>query len=248
MAVTDGVCLRTRDGAGEVVLGGLYCAFERKTFGKACRDGARKCAACTVGIFCVDALSGVGDEVFAVIEKVIGVHDVMSALDEDGFAPEGDKYFSRFSAVRLTRDGYAGEDLGFGDVRRDECRQGDELFFIKCDGIVLEQFVSAGGDHDRVDDERCASVISKEIRNRIHDGSYPEHACLDGVRCYVVVDGFELGFDQGDRRIHDHADPLRILRCQGADAAHAVGAEGGKGLQVCLDTGSAGGVGACDGE
>ena len=40
MAVTDGVCLRTRDGAGEVVLGDLYCAFERKTFGKACRDGA----------------------------------------------------------------------------------------------------------------------------------------------------------------------------------------------------------------
>lgn len=248
MAVTDGVCFRTRDGAGEVVLGGLYCAFKRKAFGEACRDGARKGAACTVGIFRVDALSGVGDEVFAVIEKVIGVHDVMSALDEDGFAAEGHKYFSRFSAVWLARDGYAGEDLGFGDVRRDECRQGDELFFIECDGIVLEQFVSAGGDHDRVDDERCASVISKEIRNRIHDGSCPEHACLDGVRCYVVVDGFELGFDQGDRSIHDHADPLRILRCQGADATHAVGAEGGKGLQVCLDTGSAGGVGACDGE
>ena len=40
MAVTDGVCFRARDGAGEVVLGGLYCAFERKTFGEACRDGA----------------------------------------------------------------------------------------------------------------------------------------------------------------------------------------------------------------
>ena len=40
MALTDGVCLRTRDGAGEVVLGGLYCAFEGKTLGKACRDGA----------------------------------------------------------------------------------------------------------------------------------------------------------------------------------------------------------------
>ena len=40
MAVTDGVCFRARDGAGEVVLGGLYCAFERKAFGKACRDGA----------------------------------------------------------------------------------------------------------------------------------------------------------------------------------------------------------------
>lgn len=248
MAVTDGVCLRTRDGASEVVLGGLYGAFERKTFGKACRDGARKCAACTVGIFRVDALSGVGDEVFAVIEKVIGVHDVMAALDEDGFAPEGHEYFGGFSAVLLARDGYAGEDLGFGDVRRDECRKGDELFFIECDGIVLEQFVSAGGDHDRVDDERCASVISKEIRNRIHDGSCPEHACLDGVRCYVVVDGFELGFDQGNRSIHDHADTLRILRCQGADATHAVGAEGGKGLQVCLNTGAAGGVGACDGE
>ena len=91
-------------------------------------------------------------------------------------------------------------------------------------------------------------MISKEIRNRIHDSSCPEHACLDGVRCYVVVDGFELGFDQGDRSIHDHADPLRILRCQGADAAHAVGAKSGKGLQVCLDTGSAGGVGARDGE
>lgn len=248
MAVTDGVCLRTRDGAGEVVLGGLYRAFERKTFGKARCDGARKGAACAVGIFRVDALSVVGDEVFAVIEKVIGVHDVMSALDEDGFAPEGHEHFGGFSAVRLARDGYAGEDLGFGDVRRDECRQGDELFFIKCDGIIFEQFVSAGGDHDGIDDERCASVISKEIRNRIHDGSCPEHACLDGVRCYVVVDGFELGFDQGDRSIHDHADPLRILRCQGADAAHTVGAEGGKGLQVCLDTGSAGGVGARDGE
>ena len=137
MAVTDGVCLRTRDGAGEVVLGGLYCAFERKAFGKACRDGARKGTTCTVGIFRIDALSGVGNEVFAVIEKVIGVHDVMPALDEDGFTPEGHKYFSRFSAVLLARDGYAGEDLGFGDVRRDECRQGDELFFIECDGIVL---------------------------------------------------------------------------------------------------------------
>ena len=114
MAVTDGVCLRTRDGAGEVVLGGLYRAFERKTFGKARCDGARKCAACAVGIFRIDALSGVGDEVFAVIEKVIGVHDVMAALYEDGFAPEGHEYFSRFSAVLLARDGYAGEDLGFG--------------------------------------------------------------------------------------------------------------------------------------
>lgn len=248
MAVSDGVCLRTRDGAGEVVLGGLYCAFERKTFGKACRDGARKGAACAVGIFRVDAPPGVGDEVFAIIEKVIGVQDVMAAFDKDGLAAKGHEYFGGFSAVHLARDGYAGEDLGFGDVRRDECRQGDELFFIECDGIIFEQFVSAGGDHDRVNDERCASVISKEIRNRIHDGSCPEHACLDGIRRNVVVDGFELGFDHGNRGIRDHADALRILRCQGADAAHAVGAEGGKGLQVCLDTGSAGGVGARDGE
>ena len=40
MAVSDGVCLRTRDGAGEVVLGSLDRAFERKAFGEACRDGA----------------------------------------------------------------------------------------------------------------------------------------------------------------------------------------------------------------
>ena len=201
-----------------------------------------------MGIFRIDALSGVGDEVFAVIEKVIGVHDVMSALDEDGFAPEDHEYFSRFSAVRLARDGYAGEDFGFGDVRRDERRQGDEFFFIERDGIVLEQFVSAGCDHDGIDDERRASVISKEIGHCIHDGSCPEHACLDGIGRNVVVDGFELGFDHGNRGIHDHADPLRILRCQGADAAHAVGAEGGEGLQVGLDTGTAGGVGARDGE
>ena len=51
MAASDGVCLRARDGAGEVVLGGLDRAFERKASGEACRDGARKGAACAVGIF-----------------------------------------------------------------------------------------------------------------------------------------------------------------------------------------------------
>lgn len=248
MAVSDGVCLRTRDGAGEVVLGCLYRTFERKAFGEACRDGARKGAACAVGIFRVDAPPGIGNEVLAVIEKVIGVHDVMSALDEDGFAAEGHEYFGGFSAVRLASDGHAGEDFGFGDVRRDECRQRDEFFFIERDGIVFEQRVSAGGDHDGIDDERGALMISKEIGNRIHDGSCPEHACLDGVRRNVVVDGFELGFDHGNRRIHDHADACRILRGQGAEAAHAVGAEGGEGLQVGLNTGAAGGVGARDGE
>ena len=248
MAVSDGVCLRTRDGAGEVVLGGLDRAFERKAFGEACRDGARKGAACAVGIFRVDAPPRVGDEVFAIIEKVIGIHDVMSALDEDGFAAEGHEYFGGFSAVGLARNGHAGEDFGFGDIRRDECRKGDEFFFIERDGIVFEQRVSAGGDHDGINDERRISVISKEIGHCIHDGSCPEHACLDGVRCYVVVNGFELGFDHGNRSIHDHADACRILRGQGADTAHAVGAEGGKGLQVGLNTGAAGGVGARDGE
>lgn len=77
-----------------------------------------------MGIFRIDALSGIGDEVFAVIEKVIGVHDVMAALDEDGFAAEGHEYLGCFSSVRLARDGYAGEDLGFGDVRRDERGKG----------------------------------------------------------------------------------------------------------------------------
>ena len=248
MTVADRVCFRTRDSAGEVVLGGLYRAVEWKSFGEACRDGARKGAACAVGIFRVDAPPGVGDEVFAVIEKIIGIHDVMAALDEDGFAAEGHEYFGGFSSVGFARDGHAGEDLGFGDVRRDECRQRDEFFFIERDGIVFEQLVSAGGDHDGIDDERRTSVISKEIGNGIHDGRCPEHACLHGIRRNVVVDGFELGFDHGNRGIHDHADAFRILRGQGADTAHTVGAEGGKGLQVGLDTGTAGGVGARDGE
>ena len=248
MAVTDGVCLRTRDGAGEVVLGSLDRAFERKAFGEACRDGARKGAACAVGIFRVDAPPGVGDEVFAIIEKVIGVQDVMAAFDKDGLAAKGHEDFGGFSAVGFARDGHAGEDLGFGDVRRDECRKGNEFFFIERDGIVFEQCVSAGGDHDGIDDERRTSVISKEIGNGIHDGSCPEHAGLHSIGRNVVVDGFELGFDHGNRGIRDHADSCRILRGQGADTAHAVGAEGGKGLQVGLDTGTAGGVGARDGE
>lgn len=248
MAVSDGVCLRTRDGPGEVVLGGLDRAFERKAFGEVCRDGARKGAACAVGIFRVDAPPGVGDEVFAIIEKVIGVQDVMAAFDKDGLAAKGHEYFGGFSAIRLARDRHAGEDFGFRDVRRDECRQRDEFFFIERDGIVFEQRVSAGGDHDGIDDERGAQMISKEIGNRIHDGSCPEHACLHSIRRNVVVDGFELGFDHGNRGIRDHADAFRILRGQGTDTAHAVGAEGSKGLQVCLNTGSAGGVGARDGE
>ncbi len=134
-----------------------------------------------------------------------------------------------------------------GQVRGDDVGQrqqpGDGQF-----GVRIQQPVTAGGNHHRVEDHVLRTMLGQPPRHHGHVGRVAEHPDLDRVDHDVVADRGEL-LGQELRRGTEHAaHATGVLGGQRGDRGHAVRAVRGERLEVRLDAGPAGRVGAGDGQ
>ena len=89
---------------------------------------------------------------------------------------------------------------------------------------------------------------SERIGDGIGDCRIGDHADLDGIDAHIGKDGLDLLGDELRRHQMHAANPLRVLRRQRGQYRHAIDATGRECLEVGLDAGAAGRVGAGDGK
>ncbi len=90
---------------------------------------------------------------------------------------------------------------------------------------------------------------SERIGDRFGDCRIRNHADLDGVDPHIGKDGlFDLLRDKLRRNGVDAGNTLRVLGRQRGQCRHAIDATRRECLQVRLNAGAAGGVGAGDGK
>ena len=172
----------------------------------------------------------------------------VSALNQDSGAGQGGQPLAlRQGLGPVGRDGLLEQDGEFGEVGRDEVRQRQEGLQGGLGGFLQEP-VPAGGDHHRVQDHDGGAHLFQPDADGVDHGGVTEHADLDGVDADVVADGVQLRREERRRGNVDGAHALGVLRCQGGDGGHAVAAVRRDALQVGLDSGPAGGIGAGDGQ
>ena len=91
----------------------------------------------------------------AVLEKQ--VHDFRSrqvaALDHHGAGLEHRDSARRFTHIVARCDRHLGQDLGFGDVRRDDARQAQQRPTQRVHRFFVQQVIAALGHHHRIDNQ-----------------------------------------------------------------------------------------------
>ncbi len=115
-------------------------------------------------------------------------------------------------------------------------------------GIILQQFITALGHHDRVQHDVAGVVLFEGFADRRDQLSRVKHPDFNGVGAHIAEhrvyllhgkirwNGMDAGYAPG------------ILGGQGRYDRHAVTANGGKGFQIGLNAGAAAAVGAGDGQ
>jgi biotin transport system substrate-specific component len=150
------------------------------------------------------------------------------------------------TAIVVASNGYAGERLGFRNVRRHHERAAQQLGFHGANCLVVNEAIAAFGNHYRVDDEQWNLEILDGCRDGFDDGGIGQHACLGRVYAEVRDNGFDLRGDQVSREGLESADTLCILRGDGRDRAGAVDSVRRKCLQVGLDAGASARIASCN--
>ena len=252
VSVADFISSAGGDGGGDIVFGGDDGVGQRQSLREMCGDGRREGTAGAVGVNGVEARRRErGDgAVFGVIEDVgQGVVGEVSGLEEDRHATVAREAPGGFGQLRLACQAAVEENLGLGDVGRDDACGGDEAVAEGGDCVAAQQRVARGCDHDGVDDDAAGDVISGEgVAHGDDQLRRVEHADLDSVGADVVEARPDLAADEVDRHGVDASNADGVLVDDGDDGAHAVAAESREGLEVGLQACASAGVAACDGE
>ena len=147
---------------------------------------------------------------------------------------------------KLIRNLCPRQDAEFGNVRRDDLGEREELLHEHLDGLVHEQLGATRRDHDGVHDDMLGLIGLQFIRDDMDQRRRGDHADLDGIGPYVLEDRIELCCQELRRGFLHHADALRVLRCQRRDGAHAVDTVGQHRLEIRLHAGAAARIAARD--
>ena len=100
----------------------------------------------------------------------------MTSLEDNTGVPAVSDLFCRRRGVCSGTDRSAGKVFRFGNIRSDPCCQRKKFGHHGIQSIVLHQFRSAGGDHDRIDNQRQACLfqtfrhLPDDLRRKKHTG------------------------------------------------------------------------------
>ena len=119
---------------------------------------------------------------------------------------------------------------------------------MRGDCVLVQQSVTRGGDHHRVEHVGAPVVVPDRAGNEVHQRRGGQHSGLDRHRGKVFGQRRELGRDDFfGHRVHGaHADG--VLGGDRHDHRGSVDPELMEGLEVRLDAGATAGIGAGNGE
>ena len=126
--------------AGDIVLGPSDGIGEGAALGEIGSNGAGERAARSVGVGVVDALSGEPHSFAIGNQKIVGVMDAVTALEQHGAMTVPADLLRRGDHIVLAFDGQAGENLSFRDVRRDKRCQRQQFAGQRLHGVRLHAF------------------------------------------------------------------------------------------------------------
>ena len=160
------------------------------------------------------------------------------AFDQGGAGAEFEERSSRALHRGLVVHREAGQQCGFVDVRRDQCREWEQMIAQRGFSVGRKQAMPRRRHHDRVDDERRPAVPGNTSSDSADQRSIGQHASLERVRWQVLSEGVELRFHEVRRNWIDGVDAQGILCGECHDDTRAMYAELVKCLEIGLDTGA----------
>ena len=140
------------------------------------------------------------------------------------------------------------EPHGLGDVRRDECAEGEEVGLYVLYAVVGHERRAAGGHHDGVADDGEGTVGLSPLFDVFYDEAcctdVGQHAYFYAVHTNVAVYAVQLGAQHIVGYGHDALYAHGVLCRESSGDGDSVVAHGTDGLQVLLYACPGGGVAA----
>ncbi len=170
----------------------------------------------------------------------------MPALHEGRPSAQVEESTRGLRQVTRSLDGQARQNMRLMEVGGHDRSQRDELPSDRVLGLAIEETLSTGRGHHRVEHVVGQPILVDRLRYGLHQVRVGEHAGLDGVRRNVRGHGSNLCEDHfGGYGMHG-GDAERVLGRDGGDGAAAENAERVERLEVGLDAGPAPAVAAGD--
>src|SRR4029450_1430081 len=171
----------------------------------------------------------------------------MTALDQYPLWPEGEQTISQLSCRAVS--GTSGQYRGLIQIRSDYRGMVKQQAAQRTDRLLINQPITVLADADRIDDQRyLRSKTSAQICNAAHDLLTTQHPGFDRVHADVIDHAPKLSSDRLGRQRPDALYANGVLRGNGGEHRHAMHAMGEHGLQIRLNTRSAAGGGAGNGQ
>ena len=148
----------------------------------------------------------------------------------------------RLLHVGKGRDPDPGEDLGLGDVRREDKGERNQLRDQGLLGLLADQRHPPLGHHHRIDDELLDPVLADLPGHDPDDLRSGQHPRLGRIDPDVGRHRIELRRDELRRHVVDAVDPEGVLGGERRDDAHPESAEDRDRLQIRLDPRPAAGI------
>ena len=241
--------------AGEVGLGGIDRLDERAPLGEPAGDGGGERAARAMGVVGLHAGMAEPRDAWLVIfdlgglgQDVVGVVDVVAALEQHGAAEGARQVLGDELLVARAGDRASREGFGLADVGRDDRGEPEEAPGERRDGVVGDELGARGRHHHGVHHDVGGVPALQAIGDGLDDGRLRDHADLHRCRRDVLEDGVDLGGHELRRRVEHRAHPEGVLRGEGGDGGLGEQAVRRDGLDIRLDARAAAGIGSGDGE
>ena len=172
----------------------------------------------------------------------------VSALNQHGGAGLGGQPLALRQGLRpVGRDRLLEQHGKFGKIRRDQVRQRQEGPQGGL-GRFLQEPVTAGGDHHRVQDHDGGTHLFQPAADGVDHRASPSMPILTASMPMSSLTASSCAVRNAAGGTWTARTPLGVLRRQGGDGGHAVAAVRRDALQVGLDPGPAGRVRAGDGQ
>ena len=169
----------------------------------------------------------------------------MPALDEHRLGSH--VLHQRLCRVRhriFVDDLLAGKNCCFVEIWCNERRLRDEVAPDHVDSIPLEQDITRGRHHHRVEYIVLQRVVTNRGGNARRDTGIRQHSSLECARNKILHDRIDLRPDEIGRQSFPPAHAASVLSCDCGNRRCSEDAESLKRLQIRLDAGAAAGVGA----
>ena len=172
---------------------------------------AENVAAGAVGVRGVDALGAKLGKVLAVVDQVGRVTGQVTAFDHHpARAERGDRPRGLPRGIgRVDRD--ARQHLGLRDIRRHHERERQQMLLHRGDGALLQQRVTALGNHHRIDHQLLNAPGFEATGDCFHDRGAGEHPGLGRGGADVLEHDVDLNGDDLFRHLGHGEDPARVL-------------------------------------